>query len=116
MKKVKNFIIGVKDEILAGLKARSRANLFWYAVLYISYIITAIISKETAITISLVGSFLFLAILIDGVEMDLLWTPLTFLFWCLIFVAIICFIIYLIFRFIYLNTIYKFNNWLNGKV
>lgn len=113
IKQIKDILLEWKNEILD----RSRAALFWYAVLYIAFIVTAIISPSMAAIISMCGSFILFGFLLDGKDdVDLLWAPLTILFWTGLFVAIFCFILFIVFRFIYMNTIYKFNKWLNGEV
>jgi ribosomal protein L32 len=60
IKQIKDILLEWKNEILD----RSRAALFWYAVLYIAFIITAIISPSMAAILSMCGSFILFGFLL----------------------------------------------------
>lgn len=117
MKKILDTKIGnlkpvLKKFFLEFFNEYSNSALFWNAILYIIFIITAFIDIEFAICIfSGFGSLFLLACIADEVENGkMLWAPITILFWAFVLFGL------LIFAGLYMNkkTIVPFNKWLDG--
>lgn len=101
----KGFINTIKQEI----SNMSRAEKFWYGLLYSIFFVLLAFFPEVAGILSCIGSVMLLATLCDGNDEDLYWAPLTFLFWLAIIIVNIGLGIY----WVYSKTIEPFNQWLN---
>lgn len=110
--KIKNLKPVLKKCFLEFFNEYSNSVLFWNAILYIIFIITAFINIAFAVCIfSGFGSLFLLVCIADDVESEkMLWAPITMLFWFFVLFGL------LIFSGLYMHkkTIVPFNKWLDG--
>jgi len=96
----------------------SNSIIIWNTLFWIAYIGTALSYPAIAAIFSTIGSVLVFAIILDGRELDSYdkhtWPYATFLFLLILFMFSISKVGVLIGKFIYKNTIQRFNNWVDN--
>lgn len=109
------------DSFKKNFKLQTNAQLFWKGLTYVAFIILAFVNLEVFACLSLIGSLFLFATSLDynryndKDEDSEWWYPLTLLYWVIFVIVIIGECFYRIGKFVYYNTIQRFNDWLNSK-